>query len=73
MAEGLDVVKICLQSDVDWISRILFERVDAGLPLFHRVPVTESHVTLSGFVSQKVQHFRGAVTGLQQQCFLAVT
>lgn len=72
-AQSLDVVEICPEIDADWTGGVLFDSMDGGLPLLNRGPITECHVTLTGFVGQEVDHLRRALTGLQQHSLPAVT
>lgn len=67
-----DIIKVCLQIDTG-TAAVLFEVHHAGLPLLHGLPVTQGYITLTGLISQKVQHLWRTLTGLQQHSFSSLS
>ncbi len=67
-----DVVKVCLEVDTG-TAAVLFEVHHAGLPLLHGLPVAQGHITLTGLISQEVEHFWRTLTGLQQHSFPSIS
>lgn len=71
-AQGLNVVAIGPQVDVDQIGGVLFQGVNGGLPFLDGGPITKCHIALACFVGHQVDHLRRAIIWLQQHGFPAI-